>query len=334
MDIQYVARQANVSTATVSRVLNRSSKVKRSTFEHVERVIKELNYIPNTSARSLRVGRSKLFGLVISDINNPFFPELIDHFEAQARAHGIDVIFSHTNYQSDHLEHCLQRLMERNVDAVAICTSETNHEAFEALAKRNVPFVLMNQDGRRTPFNNIYLNYDAGLREAVDHLVELGHRSIGFISGPRDFDSIRSRHRSFLAVMKERGLDLRPEWVIEGDLHLAGGHNAMRQLLAAAERPTAVLSTNDVMAIGALQAAHEAGVHVPAEMSIIGIDNLPLCEVVTPPLTSVDIPREAIARAAFSMLQKATEPDAEKKLPTPNVTTKLRLRQSTAPPPR
>ena len=335
MDIQDVARHANVSTATVSRVLNRSPKVKRATFERVEQVIKDLHYIPNTSARSLRVGRSQLFGLIISDINNPFFPELIDHFEARARERGIDVIFSHTNYQSERLEHCLQRMLERNVDGVAICTSETNREAFEAAARRQMPFVLMNQDGRRTAFNNIYLNYDFGVCEALDHLFELGHRRIGFISGPRDFDSIRARHKAFMTAMKDRNLDVRPEWVVDGDLHVEGGHRAMQQLLNASPRPTAILSTNDVMAIGALQAAHEAGVNVPKEMSIIGIDNLPLCEVVTPPLTSVDIPRTEIAKAAFALLLKASEEGSDrKKLSTPTVTTKLVLRQSTAPPPK
>jgi DNA-binding LacI/PurR family transcriptional regulator len=332
MDIQDVAREANVSTATVSRVLNRSPKVKRSTADHVEQVIRDLNYVPNTSARQLRIGRSKLFGLIISDINNPFFPELIAHFEDNARKHGIDVIFSHTNYQQERLEHCLQRMIERNVDAVAILTSENCHGGFEAAAKRRLPFVLMNQDGRDTSFSNIYTNYDIGVREAIDHLYALGHRKIGFISGPRDFDSVRTRHQAFLNIVQERGLHVRTEWIVEGDMHVEGGYAAMKQMLSAEEKPTAVLSSNDIMALGALQAAHEAGVNVPGQMSIIGIDNLPLCEVVTPKLTSVNIPRKEVARVAFAMLFHATNPADAANIETPTIDTHLVQRQSTGAP--
>lgn len=334
MDIQEVARRANVSTATVSRVLNDSPKVRPSTYDRVKQVIKELNYVPNTSARNLRIGRSRMLGLVVSDINNPFFPELIDDFEARARERGIDVIFSHTNYQADRLEHCIQRMVERNVDGIAVFTSETNRDSFEFTRRHKLPLVLMNQDGQRTSFNNIYVDHDSGATEAIHHLHTLGHRRIAFISGPDRFDSTRGRHRAFLAAMTACNLIVRPEWIVEGDLHMESGHLAMQQLLATSPRPTAVLSTNDVMAIGALQAAHEAGLSVPSDLSIIGFDNLPVCSMVTPPLTSVDIPRREIAAHAFNMLLKAFEQEKPAKLATPRVPTRLRLRSSTAPPPK
>jgi DNA-binding LacI/PurR family transcriptional regulator len=333
MDILEVARRANVSTATISRVLNGSEKVKPTTFQRVKQIIDELHYVPNTSARTLRVGKSQLLGLIVSDINNPFFPELIDDFEARAREKGIDVVFTHTNYQSDRLEHCLKRLIERNVDGIAVCTSETNHAAFEFAARHRRPFVLMNQEGIRTPYNNIYVDHMSGALEAIRHLYKLGHRHIGFIAGPSSFVSNRKRKEAFFSAMKLSRLRVNEQWVIEGDLHIEGGQAVMEQLLRKTPRPTALLCTNDLMAFGALRAAREHNIAIPEEFSIIGFDNLPVCDLVTPPLSSVDIPRRQIASHAFRMLLKATSSKQERKLRTPTVKTSLMLRASTAPPP-
>ena len=333
MDIQEVARLANVSTATVSRVLNGSPKVKPATFERVKKLIDELHYIPNTSARTLRVGRSRLLGLIVSDINNPFFPELIDDFEARARMRGIDVIFTHTNYQAERLEHCLQRLIERNVDGIAICTSETNPDAFEFAARHHCPFVLMGQEGPKTPYNNIQVDHQSGALEAITHLHQLGHRNIGFISGPVSFESTRARYQAFLAAMESCSLKVRAPWVVEGDLHMQGGQAAMEQILTGKSAPTALLCTNDLMAFGALRALHQRNISVPEEFSMIGFDNLPVCDMVTPPLSSVDISRREIASHAFRMLAKAADNKGTRKLPTPTIKTCLTLRASTAPPP-
>lgn len=334
MDIQQVARLADVSTATVSRVLNNSPKVKAATFQRVKQAIDDLHYVPNTSARTLRVGRSKLLGLIVSDINNPFFPELIDAFEARARESGIDVVFTHTNYESERLEHCMKRLTERNVDGIAVCTSETSHAAFEFAARRNRPFVLMNQEGPHTAYNNIYVDHMSGALEAIQHLHKLGHRRVGFISGPSSFTSTRVRHEAFLAAMKSCDLRVRDSWIIEGDLHMGGGQMAMEQILRMMPRPTALLCTNDLMAFGALRAAHQFNVNVPKALSIIGFDNLPVCDMVTPPLSSVDIPRRDIASHMFRMLMKASESKQFQKLLTPQIKTSLKLRASTARAPR
>ncbi len=332
MDIQQVARRANVSTATVSRVLNKSPKVKASTLEHVKRVIAELDYIPNTSARNLRRGRSRILGLIVSDINNPFFPELIDNFEALARAHAIDVIFSHTNYEVDRLRQCIRRMVERNVDGIAVFTSEADQASFEFARARKLPLVLMNQDGPRSSFHNINVNHRTGAIEAVEHLYELGHRRIGFIAGPGQFQSTRDRRSAFVAAMAKCGLAVKKQWVVEGDLHLQGGYAAMLEILRSSPCPTAILSTNDVMAVGALQAARSVGLAVPGDLSIIGFDNLPVCTMVTPPLTSVDIPRRDIAGHAFRMLLEAFEQLHAEPLATPKVLTQLVVRGSTAPP--
>ena len=332
MDIKEIARLAQVSTATVSRVLNDSPKVKQSTFERVAHIIEEHNYIPNTSARSLRVGRSMLFGLIVSDIQNPFFPDLIDGFEAMATKHGIDVIFTHTNYDTERLNQCLRRMVDRNVDAIAVMTSEVDASALERVKRSNTPFVLLNQAPLNTRFNNIWVDYTAGFKEAVEHLKALGHRSIAFISGPAQFSSSVRRRDAFLAGMKSCGLRVRKEWISVGDLHVEGGRAAMRRLLDGTPRPTAVISTNDLMAVGALQAAQNAGVIVPRDLSIVGFDDIPICTMLTPPLTTITLPRLEIANCAFSVLLKASRPGQKTKLSTQTISPRLTIRGSTAPP--
>jgi LacI family transcriptional regulator len=218
MDIQQVAKRANVSTATVSRVINGYPNVSEEKVASVRKAISELNYVPNNHARNLRVGSARLFGLIVSDINNPFFPELIDAFEALAVEHGIDVIFTHTNYDPKRLHSCMRRMVDRNVDAIAVMTSEVDAEALE-LASRRVPIVLMNQSSYASVYRNVPVEYQTGFSEALEHLRSLGHRDIGFIAGPLTLSSAKRRHAAWMQAMKRLKLRVRNEWVVTGDPH-------------------------------------------------------------------------------------------------------------------
>lgn len=329
MDISEVARRANVSTATVSRVLNGGARVRPATQAHVRQVIAELQYVPNNSARNLRVGSSKLFGLIVSDITNPFFPELIDSFEALAAAQGIDVIFTHTNYDSARLAVCIRRLIERNVDGIAVMTSEVEEQALESAARRKVPLVLLNQAGFASRYPNVWVDYSRGFREAVEHLQQLGHRDIAFLSDPKDFSSTRRRGGAFRAAMRRFGMTIHKEWLVNAELRVEGGHAAMTQILAARVRPTALVTTNDLMAVGALQAAYAAGVRVPEDISIVGFDDLPVAGMTYPPLTTIRLSRSEIAAHAFSLLLEASR-GAEAASRKYSVTPRLVVRGSTA----
>ncbi|MEO6983486.1 MAG: LacI family DNA-binding transcriptional regulator, partial [Edaphobacter sp.] len=278
------------------------------TSAHVRKIIKKLNYIPNSNARNLRVGRTRLFGLIISDINNPFFPELIDAFEALATEQAIDVIFTHTNYDPERLYKCMRRMVDRNVDGIAVMTSEVDDRALEQAAHGRIPLVLLNQKSFEDRYCNIPVEYSHGFREAIEHLQFLGHQNIGFIAGPSTLSSARRRRDAFIASLKYCGLSLRREWIATGDLRVEGGKLAMQQLLATNPRPTAVVTTNDLMAVGALQATQEAGVRVPEEMSIVGFDDLPIASMVFPPLSTIHLPRREIARNAFTSLLQAIQP--------------------------
>jgi DNA-binding LacI/PurR family transcriptional regulator len=328
MDIQQVAKRAKVSTATVSRVLNGSPNVREKTSEHVRRVIAELNYVPNTHARSLRVGRARMFGLIVSDINNPFFPELIDAFEALAAQQGIDVIFMHTNYDPKRLQSSIRRMVERNVDGIAVMTSEVDQEALQ-MAPERVPLVLMNQPAYAKKYRNVPVEYSTGFREAFDHLRSLGHTDIGFISGPLTLSSAKRRYEEWAAAMKRLKLPVRKEWVVAGDMRLESGERGMRELMSLAKRPTAVLTSNDLMAVGALQAASHAGLRVPEDVSIIGFDDLPIASMVVPQLTTIQLPRREIAAHAFASLLQATRDGIVAECES--VHPKLIVRKSTGP---
>jgi LacI family transcriptional regulator len=328
MDIQQVARKAKDSTATVSRVINGSPNVREQTVARVRKVISDLNYVPNNHARNLRVGSARMFGLIVSDINNPFFPELIDAFEALATAHGIDVIFTHTNYDPQRLQNSIRRMVERNVDAIAVMTSEVDADAFDMASKR-VPIVLMNQSAFAGLYRNVPVEYETGFSEALAHLRSLGHRDIGFIAGPLSLSSAQRRHAAWVQEINRHKLVVRKEWVVTGDMRVEGGERAMQQLLQLPARPTAVLTTNDLMAIGALQALHHAGFRVPADMSIVGFDDLPIADMVVPQLTTIQLPRREIAARAFQSLLQATRDGAKAECEV--VRPRLVIRNSTGP---
>lgn len=333
MDIQEVARRAKVSTATVSRVLNGSNKVRESTAKRVRRVVESLNYVPNNSARNLRIGRSELFGLIISDIKNPFFPDLIDRFEELATAQGINVVFTHTNYDDQRMRSCIQRLVERNVDGIAVMTSEVNEPALEMTKRAKVPVVLLNQPALASKYTNIVVDYSRGYREAVDHLKKLGHREIAFLSGPPTLSSVQRRLEAFESAMAKSRLKFRKECLITGDLRVEGGRMAAGQLLKLRPRPSALVATNDLMAVGALQAALSAGLSVPGDLSIVGFDDLPIAAMMHPELTTIHLSRREIAVDAFKRLLYLCQKETAA-LPnlSPKIDPYLVVRGSTAPP--
>ncbi len=331
MDILQVAKRAKVSTATVSRVLNGATNVSEKTSAHVRRIVAELNYVPNRNARNLRVGKTRLFGLIVSDINNSFFPELIDTFESQAAEQGIEVIFTHTNYDLNRLQSCIRRMVDRNVDAIAVMTSEVEEKSLQQAISARIPLVLLNQQELEGKYPNVVVEYSVAFEEALEHLQSLGHRDIGFIAGPNSLNSAVRRKQAFQMALKHHGLSENSKWIVVGDMRVEGGRIAMEKLLSQKPRPTAVIASNDLMAVGALQAAHSASIRVPADISIVGFDDLPIAGMIYPPLTTMKLPRREIAARAFANLQ--TQLLGEAPPVRPPIQARLVIRESTASPP-
>jgi LacI family transcriptional regulator len=329
MNIKKVAARAKVSTATISRTINNSALVSPATADKVWNAIRELGYYPNTQARALVSGRSRMFGLIISDIANPFFPELVKSFEDASIKYGYEVIVANTDYNSERMRLCVRRMIERQVDGVAIMTSEIDSHLIDELERRKLPIVFLDLGQPNALISNILVDYAKGIREAVQHLVSLGHRRIGFISGPLTLLSARTRRTSFLNCLKECGIADRQQVVVEGNHKVDGGQSAMEQMLSHPVRPTAVLTSNDLTAIGVLRALHYAGLRVPEDMSVIGFDDIELSHFTQPPLTTVRLSREELGRKAFEALYLTLQ-GTENQGQQIRVSTSLVLRESTA----
>lgn len=329
MNIKEVAHRAAVSTATVSRTLNGSNLVKSRTAEKVWCVIRELGYYPSSQARALVSGRSHLLGLIISDIVNPFFPELVKSFEFAAIHHGYDVIVANTDYSPDRMGICVRRMIERQVDGVAIITSEIEPHLLDELARRKLPIVFLDVGKVKPLMSNIRVDYAKGIREAVQHIISLGHRRIGFISGPHTLKSARVRRSAFLKCISECGFKDHQRIVVEGNHKVEGGDTAMTQLLSLSDSPTAVLASNDLTAIGAMRAIHRAGLRVPDDISLVGFDDIELTQCTQPPLTTIRLSRSELGQKAFDALHLNLEGHARNGEEI-KVNTSLVLRRSTA----
>jgi DNA-binding LacI/PurR family transcriptional regulator len=328
MNIREVARLAKVSTATVSRTINGSDKVTPKTRERVQRAIEELRFYPNTWARALGSGRSSLYGLIISDITNPFFPELVKSFEDMAVEHGQEVLVANTSYDPARMEVCVSRMLQRKVDGVAIMTSEMDEHFITEFESRGIPLVFLDTGRVHALASNIVVDYAAGVEAAMEHLATLGHQRIAFIAGPATLRSARIRRDAYTRSVEQKGLG--STLIEQGNHQVMGGHEAMARLLDAKPLPTAVLCSNDMTAIGALGAIHERGLRVPGEISIAGFDDIAISAFTHPALTTVRLSREEIARLAFRALYASRDgaPGAEF-----TVKPTLIVRRSTGTPP-
>jgi DNA-binding LacI/PurR family transcriptional regulator len=331
MNIEAVARRARVSTATVSRTINGLSTVHPKTAERVNRAIAALGFHPNVNARALGSGRSNLYGLIISDITNPFFPELVKAFDEIAVAHRREILIANSDYDSERMEQCVSRMLQRRVDGVAIMTSEMDERFLQDFSFRNIPMVVLDAGSVGPRISNISIDYQAGMMEAVQHLVDFGHTEIGFITGPLRLPSAQIRYSSFLAARDSLKLSAHPEYIIRADHSALGGYRAIRQLISSYPRITALICSNDLTAIGAMQAAYEMGLRLPEDLSIIGYDDISLSAFAHPSMTTVCVPGKELASITFkSLLRLEEKTELEGEGEQHRVSTHLVRRQSTA----
>ena len=217
MDIRAVAERAKVSVATVSRTINRIPTVNPKMAKRVWDAIRELEYFPNTQARALVSGRSGLLGIIVSEITNPFFPELIQGFEDVAVESGYEILVSSTNYDPKRMSLCIRRMLERKAEGVAVMTFGIEEPLLEQLAEREIPLVFVDVGPDRPGISLLKVDYHHGIRQGVQHLAALGHRHIAFISGPPRLHSAQSRLSAFTKSLEECGIGLDPAWLVEGD---------------------------------------------------------------------------------------------------------------------
>ncbi len=331
MDIREIAKRAKVSTATVSRTINRVPTVDRQLAKRVWKVIEELGYYPNTQARALVSGKTRIFGLIVSEITNPFFPEIVQSFEDIAVQHNYEILLTSTVHDPKRMETSVRRMLERRVEGVAILTFGMEEALLEGLRFRKVPLVFVDVGPPVPRVSNIKINYGNGIRQAVQHLAALRHEQIAFVTGPLKLKSAKARKDAFEESLREIGLHPDPELIIEGDHTLEAGIQALTRLVKLKKLPTAIMCSNDLTAIGVIREAYEFGIPVPQELSVVGFDDVRLAQFITPPLTTIRMSQSELAKLAF----KALLTEVERETPTEHGTeyvldTDLVLRKSTA----
>ena len=308
MNIATVAERAGVSTATVSRVLNGTALVHPDKVRRVRKAVRELNFYPNINARALGSGRSGLYGLIISDITNPYFPELVKSFEDIAVEHGQDILIANTDYDPKRMEACVIRMLQRKVDGVAIMTSEMEDHLLRRFSSRQIPVVFMDTAKPVRGVSTVRVDYRAGVQMGLEHLIGLGHKRIAFISGPLRLASARLRAEAFRETLTERGLKPDRALMEEANHRIDGGYGAMERILHNKVRPTAVFASNDLTAIGAIGAIHAAGLRTPEDISVVGFDDIELSAFTQPALTTLHISRRELAATAFRSLYRTNDP--------------------------
>lgn len=330
MDIRDIAQRAKVSTATVSRTINRVPTVAPHLAKRVWKVIEEVGYYPDTQARGLVSGKSRTFGLIVSEITNPFFPEIVQVLENVAVQHDYEILLSSTVHDPERMKLSVRRMIERRVEGVAIMTFGMEEALLEDLKFRNIPLVFVDVGPPIPRISNIRVDYLHGLRQAVQHLAAFRHTQIAFISGPLVLKSAAARQHAFIKSMEELGLPLNEEYLVEGNHTLEGGMAAMDRILKLSRRPTAIICSNDMSAIGVMRKCHERGLRIPAEISVVGFDDIRLSQFVIPALTTVQMSQAELARLAFNALYA----EVQRKTPLPTgseyvLHTSLILRDST-----
>jgi DNA-binding LacI/PurR family transcriptional regulator len=331
MRIKDVAKEAGVSTATVSHVINETKFVSNETRTRVLEAINKLNYYPNAHARSLASGRSNIIGLLISDISNPFFPELVKSIEAAAFEQGYSLMLFNTNYDAGRAADYVRRLIEHKVAGVALMTAELEPSLIEELSNKQVKVVFNDIGVVGENMSNIAIDFSTGIDEAVRHLVSLGHERIAHIAGTSRVKTGIIRREAFINSMKKHLPEQTEHLIFEGDFRFESGRSAASEILRLEELPTALVVANDLMALGAMQELKANGIRIPQDISIVGFDDIAFTSLSDPPLTTVCSPRVEIGRRAVEALLMTIKIPHQRGMEI-RIPTYLIIRESTAPP--
>jgi DNA-binding LacI/PurR family transcriptional regulator len=321
-----IARAAGVTESTVSRALADSPRVNLGTRKRIQRLARDMGFVPSAIARGLAIKRTSTLGVVIMDIGDPFVAKMVLSIDRQAQPRGYSVILSTAGTDPEREVSAMRLLLQQRVDAIIVPDPLISDSSLSQLQQIGVPVVLIN--GKRYPYSVGTDSVAAG-RMAVNHLLELGHERIAYIAGNRSLDESLERQAGYEQALAGRGIPIDPALIVQGDGWVESGERAMMALLDLAYPPTAVFCFNDLTAAGALLCAYRAGFHVPRDLSVVGFDDSTASYLV-PPLTTVSQDSEKLAESA---LQMALGLLAGRELPfLTTLPAELILRESTAPP--
>ena len=332
--IKDIAEIAQVSHTTVSRALRNHPAISKNTAVRIQKIADELGYVPNTVARGLKTSSSRVLGVIVRRIDDPFFGEVVDGIEEALQAEGYSLFLAASHRDPEREKAIIRTMSEHRVDGVIICSTQIGIEQVAQLQKFGVPAVLVNNQAQETLTSSIFHDDEYGSYEITRHLLNLGHTQIGYLGNANAGKTNEDRLRGYKRALADAGLPVVEAFIKAGPNGLAeGGALAMQDCLQLAERPSALLCYNDMMAIGAIQTLQTAGLRVPDDCSVAGFDNISLSAYVSPPLTTFHQPKKEIGREAALMMLRCLQ--AETKDAEPEIKLlrgELVWRASTAPP--
>lgn len=327
-----VAQRAGVSVSTVSHVINNSRPVSDAYRQRVLQAMTELGYRPNALARSLRRQETSTLGLIVPDSANPFFAEIARAIEDASFAQNYSVFLCNSEGDLDKQRAYTDVLIEHRVAGIFFVAAGVSTELVNDLRRRRVPLVLVDREVPGSAVDCVLTDHAHGGRLAVEHLIELGHRRIGCISGDSELSPSADRLTGYRQALQNHDLPWDPELVQKGDFQFESGYRAAQALLKLADPPTAVFACNDLMAVGCMRAAAERGLTIPQTLSVVGFDDIRLASFTNPPLTTVAQPKVDIGTWATKLLlERIQDLDAPPQIQ--RLDNQLRIRTTTAPPP-
>jgi LacI family transcriptional regulator len=325
-----VARASGVSYSTVSRVLNDFDFVKGSTREKVLEAAERLGYVANIQARSLAGGSTQIIGLLVPGLDNGYISEIVSGIDQELAQSDYDMMLYTTHRYQGKESLYVKTIANGLVDGLILIVPHNANNFLEALPRQDFPYVLVDQ------IDNVYNSTTVdstnwqGAYDATSYLIKLGHKRIGFIMGHPQLNSARERFDGYRAALQHHRIAYDGALVIEGDYLTQSGYSGAQRLLSLPNRPTAIFASNDLSAFGVLDAIHEAGLHIPGDISVIGFDDIPLASLAYPKLTTVRQPLVQIGQVAVRLLiEKLENPEKEARRVT--LATELIVRDSCSP---
>jgi LacI family transcriptional regulator len=311
--LREVAQAAGVHPGTASRALNDATRslVRPETVERVLEAANALGYKPNLLARSFKTRRTNSVGIVIPDINNPLFPPMVRGVEDRLFDHGYVALLANTENDPDRQRRIFEGMVDRRVDGLVLATASRHDGMLAELDEEGIPIVLLNRVVEDRSFSSVSADDPAGIRMVVHHLRSLGHERIGHVAGPQSMSTGHARYDAFISEMAATGVAVDDRYVTFAEsFSIAEGERCAKPLLALADRVSAIIAANDMLALGCYSALEDVGLVCPSDVSIVGFNDMPFIDRLNPPLTSVRIPHYDIGvRAAELLLGRMRDPD-------------------------
>jgi LacI family transcriptional regulator len=324
-----VAEHAGVSVTTVSHVVNNTRTVNPDTRSRVEEAMRVLGYQPNVVARSLRMGKTHTIGIILPDSANPYFAEVVRGIEDTSFSHGYSVILCNSDNDLEKERLYTNVLLEKQVAGIIFVAAGLSGENIHHLQDRGIPLVLVDRRVPDVEADYVLTDNQGGGRLATRHLIDRGHRAIACIAGPEGVKLSSDRIAGYRQALDDAGIAIQPQLILEGDFQYQSGYNAAQGLFGNQSAPTAIFACNDLMAIGVYRFAHEKGLRIPEQLSIVGFDDIRLAAYSQPPLTTIRQSKHTMgSSAAKLLLERMTQRDLAPRLEV--LETQLIIRQSTA----